>query len=79
MQANDTTTNAKPYRVGADHFDSYTKAIAAAKSAGAEVFEVRADGTEIRRWAPAPKVKARTRHVIRNADGSLTEFGKIRK
>ena len=52
------------------------KAVEAARPIRAEVFEV---ATGLRRWAPAPLPKARTRHVIVNADGSKTEFGKIKR
>ena len=40
------------YTVNQESFTSYLKAVAAAKSANAEVF----DDQGIRRWAPAPAV-----------------------
>ena len=68
-----------PYRVNDQRFVSYFAATAEAKKVDAQVVEVRDDGSEIVRWRPAPPAKARTRHVIRNADGSFTEFGKVRR
>jgi hypothetical protein len=72
-------TATAPYRVGAETFSSYFAAIARGKALGSSVVEVRADGSEIVRWSPAPTAKARARHVIRNPDGTFTEFGKIRR
>ncbi len=68
-----------PYRVGDEMFSSYFGAVTAAKKIGARVVEVREDGTVIERWAPAPPAKKKERHVLRNPDGTLTEFGKIRR
>jgi len=67
------------YDVAGQSFESFSKAVDAAKVIDAEVYEVRADGERIRRWAPIPKKAPKTRHVIVNADGSTTEFGKVRR
>jgi hypothetical protein len=64
------------YNVNGAMFETFSAAIAAAKPIRAEVFEV---ATGLRRWAPAAPAKARTRHVIVNADGSTTEFSKVRR
>jgi hypothetical protein len=64
------------YTVNGIGFESFSEAIKASKPIRAEVFEV---ATGLRRWAPAPAPKTRTRHVIVNADGSKTEFGKVRR
>lgn len=73
-------TTKGPYRVGSESFESYLRAVATASRAGDRVFEVRADGTEIQRWAPPPPAKKKqVKHVLRNPDGSLTPFGKIRR
>lgn len=63
------------YQVNQTTYTSFKAAVEAAAAAGAEVFEV---ATGLRRWAPAPKRKAKTRHFIVNADGTETEFGSIR-
>lgn len=39
------------YNVNNQPFASFMAAVTAARSAGAEVFEVREDGSQIRRWA----------------------------
>ena len=64
------------YSVNGVEFESFSEAVAAAKPIRAEVFEV---ATGLRRWAPAPLPKKRTRHVIVNPDGSETEFGRIKR
>jgi hypothetical protein len=63
------------YDVNGTKFESFTKAIAFAQPIRAEVIEV---ATGLRRWAPAA-IKARTRHVLVNDDGTKTEFGKVRR
>lgn len=67
------------YDVNGKSFESFTQAVNAAKAIDAEVFEVRETGERIRRWYPAPKKAPKTRHFIVNADGSTTEFGKVRR
>lgn len=47
------------YEVNGTNYAGYMTAIEAAKSVGAEVFEVREDGSKTRRWAPAVKVSAK--------------------
>jgi hypothetical protein len=42
------------YRVNNEKFTSFTKAVAEASSKNEEVFQVNADGSESRRWTPAP-------------------------
>jgi len=64
------------YTVDGEGFSSYFAAIAAAKTKGAEVIET---ATGLSRWRPALAAKAKTRHVLVNADGSKTEFGKVRR
>lgn len=44
------------YEVQGQQFSSYMSAIDSAKKVGAEVFEVQADGTKMRRWAPAAAI-----------------------
>jgi hypothetical protein len=41
------------YEINGRKFDSYLAAIANARAIGAEVFQVNADGSKTRRWAPA--------------------------
>ena len=66
---------ANTYNVNGTGFDSYFAAIKFAQAAGAEVIET---ATGARRWFPAPvSNKKRVRHVIVNADGSLTPFSKV--
>lgn len=47
------------YEVNGTKFTGYITAIEAAKKIGAEVFEVREDGSKIRRWTPAAAVTAK--------------------
>ena len=47
------------YEVDGRKFIGYMTAIEAAKKIGAEVFEVREDGSKTRRWAPAAAVTAK--------------------
>lgn len=47
------------YQVAARLFTSYLQAVTVAKENGAEVFEVREDGSRIRRWAPAAPASAK--------------------
>jgi hypothetical protein len=47
------------YEVNGTKFAGYMTAIEAAKKIGAEVFEVREDGSKTRRWAPAAAVSAK--------------------
>lgn len=63
------------YKVNETTYTTFFAAVAAASQVNAEVFEV---ATGLRRWAPAPKQKAKTRHFIVNADGTETEFSSIR-
>lgn len=67
------------YDVNGKSFESFTEACASAKRSNMDVFEVRPDGERIRRWTPPALKKSRVRHVIKNADGSTTEFGKVRR
>lgn len=67
------------YDVAGKSYESFTQAIEAARALNTSVYEVRPDGERIQRWAPIPKKAAKTRHVIINADGSKTEFGKVRR
>ena len=68
------------YDVNGRGFNSFTAAIAAAKDSGAKVFEVRANGERLERWSPIPKsTRRRVSHVIVNADGTETPFGKVRR
>jgi hypothetical protein len=67
-------THGKTYDVNGQGFDSFTAAINAAKPTRSNVIEV---ATGLVRWSPAPAPKARTRHVIVNADGAKTEFGRV--
>ena len=60
---------------------NYTAAIRQAEAHGAEVWDSKADGTpNLRRWSPmiAP-ARRKVRHVLVNADGSETEFSKVRR
>jgi hypothetical protein len=47
------------YEVNGTEFNGYMTAIEAAKKIGAEVFEVREDGSKTRRWAPAAAVSTK--------------------
>jgi len=42
------------YRVNNEKFTSFTKAVAEASYKNEEVFEIKSDGSEVRRWKPAP-------------------------
>jgi hypothetical protein len=64
------------YSVNGKGFDSFLEAIAAARAERAEVIEV---ATGLRRWSPPAPAKKRQRHVIVNADGTVTEIGKVRQ
>ena len=64
----------KTYDVNGSGFDSFSAAIYVAQPLRANVIEV---ATGLVRWTPAPAAKKRTRHVLVNADGSRTEFGKV--
>lgn len=65
------------YTVNGQGFDSFSAAVRAAHAVRADVIET---ATGIRRWTPAPLPKgARTKHVLVGADGSKTEFGKVRR
>jgi hypothetical protein len=67
---------ASMYEVNGTKFDSFLKAVAVAKLDGSKVIES-SNGME--RWTPAPVRKAnRTIHVLVNADGTKTPFGKVR-
>lgn len=63
------------YNVNGTGFDSYFAAIKFAQAHNSEVIET---ATGARRWFPIPvSNKKRVRHVLVNADGSLTEFSKV--
>ena len=47
------------YKAGEIEFSSYLKAVKFANENKLEVFEVRADGSSIRRWFPAPAVTSK--------------------
>jgi hypothetical protein len=66
------------YDVNGTRFDSFCAAVEAARAIRADVIEV---ATGLRRWHPAPpaKARARVRHVLVNADGTKTEFSKVRR
>jgi hypothetical protein len=64
------------YTVNGQKFDSFFSAIAFAKANDAEVFQA---DNGARRWAPAPKKALKTRHVLLNADGSKTEFTRVKR
>lgn len=76
--SNDGTED-RPYIVDGERFSSYMTAIRSAKVSGSRVVELRADGTEIQRWAPAASAKTRTRHFMVNSDGTEVEIGKVRR
>lgn len=63
------------YEVNGKPFDSFTAAIRYADSIKANVIE---PATGLTRWEPAKPAKKRAVHVLVNADGSLTPFGKVR-
>lgn len=70
------TNTDKTYSVNGEGFDSFAAAIHAAKPVRANVVEV---ATGLVRWSPAPVARKAVRHVLVNADGSRTEFGKVRR
>lgn len=72
----DMNTAEPTYSVNGEGFYLFSKAVAAASAIRADVIEV---ATGLRRWTPAPLPKKRVRHVLVNADGSTTEFGKVRR
>lgn len=66
------------YQVNDQKFESYLEAIEFAQANHAEVVEI---ATGLRRWWPVPKKlnTRRVRHVLVNADGTKTEFSKVRR
>lgn len=65
------------YSVNGKGFDSFLQAIAYAKPIRANVVQ---NDNGLTRWSPAPVAKARkVRHVLVNADGSETEFSRVRR
>ena len=68
------------YEANEIKFDSYLKAVAYANANKVEVFEVRADGSKIRRWAPAAPVTSRKmrRYLEQKAAYEAQEKAKIK-
>lgn len=66
------------YSVGGKGFSGFMAAVDYAKANNLPVVQI---DNGLQRWAPAPKAngKARVRHVIVNADGSETEFSRVRR
>jgi hypothetical protein len=66
------------YKVNETEFSLFTEAVAFAKPIRANVIQI---DNGLIRWEPAPlKTGSRkVRHVIVNADGSETEFSKVRR
>ena len=64
------------YTVNDQKFDSFFAAVAFAKANDLEVFQA---DNGARRWAPAPKKAPKTRHVLINADGTQTEFSRVKR
>lgn len=65
------------YSVNGKGFDSFLQAVAYAKPLNADVIQ---NDNGMRRWTPAPAAKARkVRHVLVNADGTTTEFSRVRR
>jgi hypothetical protein len=60
---------------------NYIAAVNVAKANGAEVWDSKPDGSpNLRRWHPVPvKAARRVRHVLVNADGTETEFSRVRR
>ncbi len=65
----------KPYDVDGKKFESFSQAVAAAKSANAKVYEVRANGERISRWEPAPKKAGRQKAEFVNSQGKVVPWG----
>lgn len=55
------------YEANNKQFTSYTAAVREANAVKCEVFEVRADGSKCRRWAPAAPVSAKKARQYREA------------
>jgi hypothetical protein len=65
------------YSVNGKGFNSFLTAIAYAKPLNANVVQ---NDNGFTRWSPAPAAKARkVRHMLVNADGTKTEFSKVRR
>jgi hypothetical protein len=65
------------YSVNGKGFDSFLQAVAYAKPLNANVVQ---NDNGFTRWSPPPAAKTRkVRHVLVNADGTETEFSKIRR
>jgi len=47
------------YQVAETNFSSYMQAVKFANASNLEVFEVREDGSKVRRWAPAAPVSSK--------------------
>jgi hypothetical protein len=67
------------YKVNNQQFNSYMAAVAAARAVGAEVFEVREDGSHIRRWTPAAPVSAKRTACITSTSPHTTRNKKHAK
>lgn len=65
------------YSVDAKTFTSFFAAVAVAKASNSVVIEV---STGLVRWSDTAKVSktSKVRHVFINADGSHTEFSKVK-
>lgn len=63
------------YTANNKSFSSYFAAIAEAKAHGCDVIET---ATGARRWTPGTIKARKVAHVLRQADGSLVAFSKVR-
>lgn len=70
-------TTTYTYSVNGKGFNSFLQAVAHAKPINANVIQ---NDNGMQRWSPAPAAKVRkVRHVLVNADGTTTEFSKVRR
>lgn len=67
---------ANTYSVAGKGFDSFSEAVAFAKSNNLTVVQ---NDNGMQRWTPVKPAKIRVRHVLVNADGSETEFSRVRQ
>jgi hypothetical protein len=67
------------FKVNDESFRFFSDAVRRAETLGAEVFE---EATGLRRWSPIPPratTRRRTKHVLVQADGTLTPFSKVKQ
>jgi hypothetical protein len=67
----------KTYSVNGQGFNDYFAAIKVAQLEKAQVIQ---NDNGLVRWEPIqPKIKKTIKHVLKNADGTFTEFSKVRR